>query len=215
MTDVKKNNIGENTNVNQLELYQNIVDRAHKEIEYVHSAYKWLLAILTIIILAGMAFTYKSAVDFKNEIKMQGVSLNETLVSKMSECTSRLDSNFAQLEIKVNSRIDNEFEKENIHKLVQDKAQRRIEEIADSLIEQKIAEQLSPKMKEADLKLAQIDEKNIIAQQNLDALQLQAKFMIVILAAQNDDREAFDQLSWVCSFNCVNGLNDLNSRLPL
>ncbi|KPJ68698.1 MAG: hypothetical protein AMJ45_02040 [Syntrophobacter sp. DG_60] len=157
--------------------YQDIVDHAHKEVEWVRSAYKWLGSLLTIIIIAGLGlglwFSYKSIRDFKDEIR----------------------SEVGRVRKQVESQIDEEFKKENIRLLVQKKAEERIDDIADQLIEQKIEENISPKIETTESKLKAVDVELTKANQKLTAL---SEFTLTLMAAQNDDRLAFNQLiSWV------------------
>lgn len=55
-----------------IQMYQDIVDRAHKEVEFVRKAYIWLGSLITIIISVGLVtatfFTYKSLRDMRSDL---------------------------------------------------------------------------------------------------------------------------------------------------
>lgn len=167
--------------------YRNIVDHAHKEVEWVRSAYKWLISLVvvagTTIFVVGIFFSYKSITDFKNEIR--------TDVKKIE---TELEEKIAKLATQVQSRIDEEFKKENIHSLVENTAKRRIEQIADRLITKSIEGKVRPKIKAAEGKLETLDAEFSKAAKNREELQAALDFSSIVLAAHNDDGKAFDQL---------------------
>lgn len=182
-----------------VKFYQGIVDRAHKEIEWVRSAYKFLVVSISIIIAIGIWFTYKSSVDYKNELKSHGDLIKNTLISEYKSISKihkdELNSNFEQLAKEVKSRVDDEFQKENIHQLVEEKAKTRIDQVADSIIEQKINESISPKIIDAENRLNQVTETQQQSSKTLRGLEKKTEFTMIAIAAQTDDREAFDKLS--------------------
>jgi len=178
--------------------YQDIVDRAHVEIQWVHSAYKWLLSILAIVILSGLYFTYRSAKDFKFEMKSDGATIKSRLSQEISSLGEELKKNLAnqvsELQNQVKSRIDEEFKKENIQLLVKDKSKERIDEIADQIIEQEIKNEISPKIKAVENKLIMVDEELKKSHQSREELKKLSNVMLTIIGAQSGDRDAFDKL---------------------
>lgn len=151
---------GKDTNANEptLKHYKEIVDFAQKEIKGVREVYKWLIAIVGILFVVGTWFTYKSVKDLKEEWS--------NTINEVGE--------------KVTSRIDEEFKKDNIRKLVRDKAKERIDVVADKIISKNIGEKIQPTLD--DLK----DE--------LDNAKKISEFMMTVVKAQSDDRKSFEQL---------------------
>lgn len=166
--------------------YKDIVDHAHKEVEWVRSAYKHLIWPVAIVILVGIYFSYKLVTEFKDEVRRDVEEIKLDLSNKVNE-----------LAMQVQSRIDGEFKKENIHELVEEVAKHRIEEIADPLISQNIEEKINPEIKAAETKLRAIDDELTKAGQSREELKAALEFASTVSAAQNDDGLAFDQLlSW-------------------
>lgn len=168
--------------------YQSIVDRAHQEIEGVRSVYKWLAGSLGIILATAIAaatyLTYNTMVDMR----------------------AHLDEQVTYVAKKVESRVDDEFKKENIQSLVQQKAQDRIDEVADIMINKQLTQIINPKLAEFDEGLSSVKQELAMAGSKLKELESEAlkelretsKYMMTVTAAQNEDRRAFDQLQeWV------------------
>ena len=183
-------------NIPDFHHYQDIVDRAHSEINWVRTAYKWLISIVGIVILVGLYFSYKSASDFKSEIRKETEDVKNKLTKEVTELESRmksdLDKQFLELQNQVESRIDEEFKKENIHKLVQDKAKERIDKMATPLIKKELNENFLPKLTSAELNLKKME---IELNKNIKSVNLITEFTMTVLAAQNDDRKSFDKLA--------------------
>lgn len=182
----------------EIERYEKIVDRANKEIAGVRYVYIWLAGILGIIFVVGMGvatfITYSTIGDIKSSV--------EERVSK--------------LEKRVEERIEEQFDKNNIRKLVEDKAIERIDKVADKLIGQKIDEKVTPLIRDVDIqardlqsRLVAIEEKinQIMAdsekklsalegktEKNLKAMQIESKFLLTVLRAQNGDKESWLKL---------------------
>ncbi len=192
MTIEEKN---ETKNVSELRLYQDIVDRAHSEITWVRSAYKWLISLVGIVIVAGIYFTYQSVVQFKTDMRNEIKDVTNNLTKEFSELKIRmksdLDKQFIDLKHQVESRIDEEFKKENINKLVQDKAKERIDKIATPLIKTELNENFMPKLVSAELKLKKIEKES---NKSIKKLNLISEFSMTVILAQNDDRKSFDKL---------------------
>ena len=78
------------------------------------------------------------------------------------------------------SRIDAEFGSNNIHELVRDKAQERIDKVADTIIGKQIDSKITPKINSVVSQLGNVESNLALA--------------TTVTAALNDDRKAFEQL---------------------
>lgn len=155
-----------------LKQYQDIVDRSHKEIEYVRNAYKWLISLtgicLTFIFVVGIYFTHKEISGMRADLK--------------------------DLENEVKNRVDTELSKESIRTLINSKVSSRVDTIADGLIEEKITLKITPKIEESDNKLKIIDNQLKESLKVSKNIQEVSDFMLTFIRAQNDDSAAFEQL---------------------
>lgn len=155
-----------------LKQYQDIVDRAHKEIEYVRNAYKWLISLtgicLTLIFVVGIYFTHKEMSGMRTDLK--------------------------DLKEEVKNRVDTELSKDSIQTLINNKVSTRVDTMADGLIEEKITLKITPKIEESDNKLKIIDnqlKESLKVSKNVKEL---SDFMLTFTKAQSDDSEAYEQL---------------------
>ncbi len=153
--------------------YQDIVDRAHKEIEGVRSVYKWLATLIVLLMAVGIGFAYKSVGEFRAEIR----------------------EDLKELKREVEKRVDEELSKETIQNLITNKVSERVDLTADKIIENQIQAKVEPKIKDAETRLNTIDEKLEEVERIGTELKLKSEVIMTIIAAQNDDREAFDKLS--------------------
>ncbi len=152
-----------------VEQYEKIVDFAHKEIEFTRTAYKWLLGLIAIIIVSGTWFTYKSFLDMKKDMEKD------------------FKERFDILSKDVEKRVTSELNPENINKLVQS----RVENVAAPLITKEIEDKLYPKIIKAEERLNILKNEASGTRKDLDEL---SEFMKTVIFAQNDGRQAFDQL---------------------
>lgn len=185
----------------EIDRYVNIVDRAHEEIAGVRHVYMWLAGVLGFIFVAGMGIatfiTYSTIGDIKSSVEQR--------VSK--------------LEKRVEERIEEQFDQNNIRKLVEDKAIERIDKVADKLIGEKIDEKATPLIRDVQTQvrglqrwLVAIDEKvnQIMAdsekklraleretEKNLKAMQIESKFLLTVLRAQNGDKKSWLELGQI------------------
>jgi len=185
-----------------LRQYQDIVDRAHKEVEWVRSAYKWLVSIVGIVIVSGLFFLYWSAAEFKTEMKLDSATTKSRLSQDISVLTKKfksdLDDMVHTIGNRVDSRVEEEFKKEQIQLQIQENCKKRIEKDADLFISQHIDEKIKPKIETTDRHLKALNEKLVNTSALLEEIKTTSKFTITVLAALNDDRQAFDQLrSWL------------------
>ena len=194
-----KKNIDESNkkeiDTSHFELYKEIVEKAHNEILFVRSAYKWLLSLVAILIIVGLYFSYKSTRDYRQDLKEEGEKTKNELLEnyKSLEYQLRSDLNQMVFDIKnqVENRINEEFRNENIHKLIEDKSIQKVEKFAYPLINDKLNNSFIPKIDSAVVKLNDLDMRYDIF---INDIQDITSFMLILLAAQNDNRLAFEQL---------------------
>ncbi len=196
----------DDTSQTSLDRYEKIVDRAHKEIEGVRSVYKWLISILGIVIFVGTTLAVfligKSIADLQSYL--------ETRVEAHADrAEARLETRVEALADRVEARIDDQFRDKNIQDLVEKKAKERIDEVADPMIAKRITEAVNPKllklqetMTAMDSLQKQLNADVLTTKENLKKIESIAlsefrstsDFIMTIVAAQNDDRPAFDKL---------------------
>lgn len=171
-----------------IKMYQDIVDRAHSEVESVRKVYYWLSGIIGIILSVGigsLAFvTYKSfhemRADMKDEVEFMKRKASQDYTTLATDLKSSVEKKVLDVETKVNTRIDAEFNRDNIQGLVRDKAQERIDKVADIIIGRQIEKRITPKIDVVDNRIKE--------------LTTSMEFTSVLSAANNDDRNAFEQL---------------------
>ena len=170
-----------------LDRYERIVDRAHDEFQYVRSHYKWLFgsitASVTVIIAVGCivgAFLIRDNLnDMREDIRSQ-----VDIVAR-----------------DVQSRIDQEFNKENITKLIETAAKTKVEEIAVPRIRQDVNEIIIPKIEVAEEKLLDINDlllglENRVAKTDEEQKLLSEDITVLRLFfdVRRGQREAFEKL---------------------
>jgi hypothetical protein len=109
-----------------LDRYEKIVEFARKEIDHVHSVYKWLAWILGIFIVIATYLTWDSIRDMKNSIR------------------SEVDIVQGQ----VNRKIDEQFKPEKITSLMGDKALEYTKNTAQLYIKNEVNDVIVPFKKE-------------------------------------------------------------------
>jgi hypothetical protein len=200
-----------------------ITEHARKEISWVHTAYRFIAGAVTLIIAVGIYFTFKSASEFKDDILQEGQRAQTAQKAEFDALEKKLrqdlQSSVDDMRKEVAKRIDAEFDAKQISELVQDKAKERIDAIADVLIEKDITnqiapiradflEQLSQSKEEIRQRVEKLDEDSqrthkteaelqttiAEAKELLAKLDEQSVFMMTVIAAQNDDRNAFEKL---------------------
>lgn len=171
-----------------IKMYQDIVDRAHAEVDSVRKVYYWLSGIIGIILTVGIGsgtyLTYKSfhemRTDMKEEVEFMKKKATQDYTMLASDMKSSVENRVQNIEKTVNTRIEAEFNKDNIQGLVKEKAQERIDKVADIYIGQHVTMKIAPKINAVDKTLKEL-EKNV-------------EYNAVSSAAQNDDKNAFDIL---------------------
>ena len=103
-----------------IDRYERIVDRAHKEIAGVRSVYKWYASIIGVILVTGIAcvavLTYRTVSDMRTD----------------------LDQRTELLANKIDARIEKEFEQPRIQATVQDAAAQQASTLVSTLIAPKV-----------------------------------------------------------------------------
>ncbi len=157
------------TKDNRADYFRDIAEFAKSEINFVRTAYKWLISLVAVVAIAGIAFAYTSISDFKKDAREE-----------------------------VKRRIDEEFNKQTIHKMVVDKAKERIDEIADTLIEKQIANKVSPQIKLAQEALDKIQANFMIAEDNIKMLKKRNEIAQLadkgIIEASTDSYEELERI---------------------
>ena len=125
----------------ELDRYERIVDRAHKEIKGVRYVYIWLASIMGIILATAIAcgtfLTYNTINDMKSD----------------------LDQRTEKLANEVKARIDEEFKTEKITELIVNQAGIRVDAVVDELIGKHVENKIDPKIKAIDVKLKTLNDK--------------------------------------------------------
>lgn len=171
-----------------IKMYQDIVDRSHKEIEHVRKTYYWLSGVLGLIISVGIAtfaiFNYKNIHEMKSDMKEELESMKKKAALNYgtfeSDVKSSVDSKIRTAEQAVKTKIDDEFTSKNINELVKNTAKERIDAVADTYISHHVTTKITPKISAVtnDVKM----------------LQLSVDFNATASAASSDDKFAFIQL---------------------
>jgi len=198
--------------VDLLVFVKEVSGHAEKEISRVGMLYKIAAGCLTFIVVAGIAFTFKDASEFrknareeiaeqkkliKEDIGQQETRMRERQEALFSQMQLLLSSQVATLGKEVEHKVDEEFKTEKITKLVSDKAQTRIDTIADPIITDKISKKIQPTIDGVNKNVEQIKDDIETSRNKIYNLQQVSEFINVVTNAQNDDRKSFDQLaSW-------------------
>ncbi|HWZ94681.1 MAG TPA: hypothetical protein VNW30_05745 [Opitutaceae bacterium] len=195
------------------EKYEKIVELAHKEVERVHGAYKWLLSAVALVVIVGLYFSYNSIKDFRDEIRDQGKQheqemlqqsadvsarirneLTQTLNNSLVDMRSQLRSQGDELAKSVAKRVEDDFRTANITELIHQTAAKRVSEVADQEITAAIDTRLKPKISEAESRLETINEALASAKITQGDLNFQSQFMMTILRGLINDHNAYDTL---------------------
>ncbi len=121
----------------EIDRYEKIVDRAQKEITGVRYIYMWLAAVLGIVIAGGGYVTWSSFGSFRTEMKAD-------MEAEAKLIKSRINLEVDILQRQVKSRIDEEFKKEKIQSLIEQKAKEHTEKAAQQYITEQINAVITP-----------------------------------------------------------------------
>ena len=185
--------------VDTIKMYQDIVDRAHAEVKGVREVYKWLSFALGLIISTGIAvigfLTYSNIHDMRTDVDKEREEIRKQMKQEVdlmnakakqdygvlaNDLTSSVQKNVHDVEGKVNKRIDDEFNKDNIQNLVKINAQEHIDKVADNLIGHQIQNKIAPQIALVGDKLSRLDQ--------------EANFLMISNAAEGGDRVSYEQL---------------------
>src|SRR6266581_2367809 len=163
--------------VDTIKMYQDIVDRAHAEVKGVREVYKWLSFALGLIISTGIAvigfLTYSNIHDMRTDVDKEREEIRKQMKQEVdlmnakakqdygvlaNDLTSSVQKNVHDVEGKVNKRIDDEFNKDNIQNLVKINAQEHIDKVADNLIGHQIQNKIAPQIALVGDKLSRLDQ---------------------------------------------------------
>jgi len=146
----------------------------------------------------GVERQEKQMVDQRNlmkeEIERQQKLMRDTQETLFSKMKVNLSQQVVNLGQAVNKKVDEQFDKENITNLVTDKAQIRIDTIADPIITKKISKEIQPKINEAEKRIQLVKTELNTTRENIEKLNRTADYLSIVSLAQNDDKAAFEQL---------------------
>ena len=160
-----------------IEHYEKIQGFAQTEIDRVHKIYKLLAWILGIIFTVGITLATilidKSVSDIEKKYEQKYLSaLEEAKINIRKE----IDEELKIARGRIDTEINQEFEKDNIQNMVIDQTKMRIDEIADPIISSQIIEKVNP------------------IKNDLTGIQKEIDRILIdyyLLAFNNDSREAF------------------------
>ncbi len=148
--------------------YVKLSEHASNQIDRTWDAYRRLGTLITILFAVGLGIGTFLLFDTR-----QGINDELDIVKE-----------------RVENRIDEEFRKENIAKLVETKAVERIDKVADEIIEKRITEKTVPIVNSVDNIKDNIE--NFKEDFNKKAEVLPA--LLLVAKAQSDDRGAYEEL---------------------
>lgn len=172
-----------------VEHYEKIQSFAQKEIDRTFTIYKFLFWGLTVLFAIGITvggiIWGKSVADIESKYE----SLYQTALNKEKErIRKEINDTWEHERLKINSKINSEFEQENIKALVENTAQIRIDAIADKLIAQQVENKIKPIKK--DLVDIEIETNSKLHSLIFDYSEL---------GVYNDSRKAFTELYNIAS----------------
>jgi len=130
----------------------------------------------------------------KEEIERRQNLMRDTQETLFSQMKANLSQQVVNLGQAVNKKVDDQFDKDNITKLVTDTAQIRIDTIADPIITKKISKEIQPKVNNAEKRIQLVNTEINTTRENIEKLNRTFDYLSVVSLAQNDDKAAFEQL---------------------
>jgi len=190
-----------------------IIDRSDKESDRLYRIYRILVGAITAITAVGIFMAgyvgYNSMKDMRSDLRDEFKTITMKSAQEMNDFKQKISEELLLLKNhlkseqeaivtdvgkKVNKRIEDEFNKDNIQTLVKSRAEERIDKIADSLIGQQIEKKITPKIEAANEKIINMDQKVAKATEKINNLSTETDFMTVFNSAQSNDRAAFEKL---------------------
>jgi hypothetical protein len=220
MTEETKNNTPPDKN----DLFQQIVNFSHEEVTWVRSVYKFAVSTVAVVVIVGLYFSYASIQDLKSDLRKEGNQIQKQLSSETAFLGRKLQQDLrvevSKVQQDVAKRIDDEFKTEEITELIHTKAVERVDAVADELIKVEIEKRVTPLREELtqlintsatsaqvaishlneniqDTRTTETELKSTLedARKTLDEVKMQSDFMMTVLAAQSDNRIAYDKLN--------------------
>lgn len=159
-----------------IDRYERLQRASEKQIENSWEAYKrfgYLMALaVTIIGGLGSFFLFSDLKDFKEQTR-QDIREERDLATK-----------------RVEARIDEEFKKENIQRLIEGK----VSTISDSFVRDNIRNEIDPRLAFLSNQLTSLEAGINEARKEAEELENVIEVQMTALSAQSDDRFAFDRL---------------------
>jgi hypothetical protein len=197
-----------------VEKYLDTISKSQIEIDRVLSVYKWLAGCITILIIFGIGLgTYLTATSFsglkadmRENIRGQFDYMKEKTSQDFSSLSNKLTSDFerniSDVESKVKNRVDEEFNKDNIRTLVQEKAQEYTAKNVHKYMEERVEGAIQPissSLKEIEREAKKIDEDSKEAQisinRQLEDLNKRNRLMkLADIAIDKNDADSFREL---------------------
>ena len=148
-----------------LEHYEKIRDFAQTEINRTFTVYKFLFWGITIILAIGIAVggIILGRTISEIEVKYEN-AYNKAVNEEKERVKAELKDIWEKAKLELNSKIEYEFNRENISTIVETNAKQRIDIIADRLIEKQIENKITPlkdELKEIEVKTTNRLEKLI------------------------------------------------------
>ncbi len=135
----------ENIESKILEHYEKIRDFAQTEINRTVLVYKFLFWAITIILAVGITI---GSIIIGKSIKEIEVKYDNAYHKAVSEERERIKADLKETwnneKSELNRKIEDEFSRDNISRLVETNAKQRIDIIADRIIEQQIENKIAP-----------------------------------------------------------------------
>jgi len=174
-----------------ISMYNEISEKYDKQIQRIHSTYKWLGSLISVIIIAGGVFFWINTSDLKKSYEAAIDPMKKNLETEISlskrEMQSKIDEIFHNNKNVINERIEKEFSSEAINLLVEEVARRRMKEIADEVISKIIQNKISPQIEVVDDKLTAMYDNSKMSIEVLE-------FNLYKTMALSDNRFAFEKI---------------------
>jgi tetratricopeptide (TPR) repeat protein len=183
----------------ELDRYERLQLSAERQIEQIGNAYEihsnlikngllFFAGCATVIVGIGGYFFFHSLSDLENSarttIQEQVQSMTNTVASQLADETNRIDTV-----------INDKFNKENIEPLIENKIQTKVDQVTAKIIEEEIRQQIDPEFEILTNKMAnvqaELNQAKISSQEVTNVLDLAMNIVMTL----NNDRAAFFKLN--------------------